>query len=121
MLATRNLDGRNVVYIRKILAQSDFLFSSKVLHREPMILMLIALVDDKNNGGISVTSLCCVTEVTFTTALRYVDFLEREGWLQRSEDKKDHRCKIVRITEAGENRMITYFDKISEIIKQHEL
>lgn len=57
---------------------------------------------------ISVSSLCYASAVPPTTALRWVERLERDGWVRRSPDPGDRRRYWITLTEKGLTATRTY-------------
>ncbi|MFZ5695854.1 MAG: hypothetical protein ACOY4N_09450 [Pseudomonadota bacterium] len=61
--------------------------------------MLLALVTDATEYRTScVTSLCCASGSPMTTALRHLSRLERDGKIQRREDRHDSRKCVIEAT-----------------------
>lgn len=52
-----------------------------------------------------ITDLAAAEGVTQPAITRLVDRLQRRGWVTRDQDPDDGRVVIVRLTQAGENRL----------------
>ena len=61
---------------------------------------------------LSVTSLCHGAAVPATTALRWLQKLEQDGWLTRTADPLDARRVWVQLSAEGSARMSQYFSVI---------
>ena len=107
----------SIEQVHKMLILSSSLFPKTVINKEAMLLMLLNLMDKKN--GMAVTSLCYGSCVTPTTALRYIDFLEKHGWIERSHDDGDHRRKIVTLTTEGSRIVTDYIMRVSDIFAKN--
>lgn len=85
------------------------MFSSHLLG-EPGWDMLIDLFIAEREGRDSVVkSVCLASGVPYTTAWRWLRVLEREKLVRFSNDSKDLRRVVVRITESGYGKMFDYF------------
>lgn len=58
---------------------------------------------------LSVTDVCVAAAVPQTTALRWIETLEREGLIDRVRDPRDSRRVIVRLSADGWTRMERFF------------
>lgn len=54
---------------------------------------------------LSVSSVCYVSAVPATTALRWIQRLEKDGWLERAEDPLDGRRSWIQLTERASGQM----------------
>jgi DNA-binding MarR family transcriptional regulator len=50
--------------------------------------------------------------VPMTTALRWISALEKEGLIERSNDRLDGRRVFLTLTDKGEQAMSAYFDDL---------
>lgn len=89
----------------------DELFRGTHLFGEPawdiLLDLFIAIVENKR---ISITSACIGAAAPSTTALRWLNILEREGLIEREGDSNDLRRSYVRLSESGYERMIAFFN-----------
>lgn len=77
---------------------------------EPGWDMLIDLFIAERRGRASlVKSVCLASGVPYTTAWRWLRVLEREGLVRLASDSKDLRRVVVRISEAGYDKMYQFF------------
>lgn len=58
---------------------------------------------------LSVSGLCQSSAVPVTTALRWVQKLEQDGWLERKDDPFDGRRSWIELTAEGSERLSRYF------------
>lgn len=70
--------------------------------------MLIDLFLAQEAGkSISVSSLCIASNAPQTTALRWIDVLEKIGLIARASDPHDKRRANLTLTPAGSNRVVS--------------
>ena len=69
---------------------------------------------------ISVSSLCIAASVPTTTALRWINVLEREGLISRRSDPKDGRRTFVHLSPAGVAGMDAFFASTIEAHRTSE-
>lgn len=97
------------------------LFAGADLFGEPAWDILLDLFIAAREGKrISITSACIGASAPPTTALRWLNILERHGLIEREGDTRDHRRSYVRLTAAGQERMIDYFSEAGEPISENE-
>ena len=65
----------------------------------------------------SVSSLCIASGVPATTALRWIQNLENDGWIERTADPKDRRRVFVKLSQKGQDAMNRLFAR-SELAKR---
>lgn len=104
----------SVKQIHEMLLLNSSLLPKTATNKDAMLLMLMELMRHKKEG-VAVTSLCYGSCVTPTTALRYIDFLEKHGWIERNDDDCDHRRKIVTLTPQGSCIVSNYIKHMSDI------
>lgn len=77
---------------------------------EPGWDILLDLLIAKTSGlRISITSACIASQVPSTTALRWLQVLEDDGLIWRTDDTKDKRRAWVELTDSGYRAMTEYF------------
>ncbi len=85
------------------------------LFADPAWDMLLDLyLADILSKRISVSSLCCASNVPATTALRWIGALGREGLIKRTADPHDARRYYISLSEAGLERMDGYFTRVAQ-------
>ena len=62
---------------------------------------------------ISVSSACIASAVPATTALRWIEKLEKEGWIGREGDPLDRRRYWVFLKDQGISAMRTYLERMA--------
>lgn len=74
----------------------------KSLLGEPAWDMLLELfMQFAGRAKVSVTSLCLASNTPTTTALRYIELLEREGLINRCRSNTDRRVTFIELTDMG--------------------
>lgn len=64
-------------------------------------ILLDLYVAQSKGAAVSVSSACIGADVPPTTALRWIDLMERRGMLVRSPDPRDRRRTYLRLTAAA--------------------
>lgn len=83
------------------------------LFADPAWDMLLELYSaELRQTKMSVSSLCLGSNVPTTTALRWIQMLERIGLLQRASDPTDGRRFFVSLTDYGSQAMSSYFQAV---------
>lgn len=88
------------------------LFNDPDLFGEPAWDILLDLAVHEGQGRpLSVTGACVGSAVAPTTALRWVNVLEKKGFIQRSPDPLDHRRVYLTLTPLGRAHMRNFVKK----------
>lgn len=88
-------------------------FQSNDLFGEPAWDILLGLyVAEDAQLKLSVTELCDVAGVPPTTGLRWIEKLEKEGWVYREPDPVDRRRFWVLLTERASTLMRGYLEEM---------
>ena len=124
MPAVERTCGKGVAQVRKLheLAQvaedlyrfrrsRDALLPSALLGEPAWDMLLDLFIHEVEGRKISVTSLCLASSAPSTTALRYIDLLEKHGLLSRSKCATDQRVTFVHLTR-------TAMMKLSDLLEQ---
>ena len=81
-------------------------FIPAALCKEPAWDMLLELFQAHTCcRNLRTTSLCIASGAPTTTALRWIDVLEKEKFISREIEMGDNRATIVRLTELGLNQV----------------
>jgi hypothetical protein len=105
--ATWVATARRMYHARR---RRDELFGGAHLFGEPAWDILLDLFIAASEGKrISITSACIGAAAPPTTALRWLNLLEREGLIEREGDSKDMRRSYVRLSRLGVSRMTEFF------------
>lgn len=75
-------------------------------------MMLDLMLAGAHGRVLSASDLATGAGVPLSSGLRMISALERLGLVHRSIDERDRRRTIVRLTDAGTERMASYFEKI---------
>lgn len=62
---------------------------------------------------ISISAACIASAVPATTALRWIDKLEKEGWVRRTSDPLDARRYWLHLTDRGSATMREYLQSMA--------
>lgn len=76
-------------------------------------MMLDLMLANANGRMLSASDLATGAGVPLSSGLRLIGALEEAGLVKRSIDERDRRRTIVRLTDAGTDRMATYFERVS--------
>ena len=75
-------------------------------------MMLDLMLANANGRTLSASDLATGAGVPLSSGLRMIASLEAMGLVKRSIDERDRRRTIVRLTDAGTERMASYFEKV---------
>lgn len=64
----------------------------------------------------SLALLSEISEVPPSTTMRWVDTLDRGGWVKRKPDQVDRRCINVELSDRGIATLQTYFDAVGGLV-----
>ena len=81
------------------------------LFGEPAWDILLVLFIEKHGRRHSIGQLAKLSGVAPTTALRWIEALERRDLIRRSPHPTDLRAVFVEMTEEGERAMVSYFSE----------
>jgi len=97
------------------------IFDDPTLFGEPAWDILLDLfIAAKERKRLPVTSACIGAAVPATTALRWLTVLEDKGLILRENDTADARRVFVRLSSDGYEKMITYFSRVANDMRQDE-
>lgn len=80
-------------------------------------MMLDLMLANANGRTLSASDLATGAAVPLSSGLRMIASLEAMGLVKRSIDERDRRRTIVRLTDAGIERMASYFEKFSVAVR----
>lgn len=80
-------------------------------------MMLDLMLAESHGRALSASDLATGAAVPLSSGLRMIASLEAMGLAKRSIDERDRRRSIVRLTEAGTERMASYFEKIGAAMR----
>jgi len=102
--------AREIVFSRQRRAE---VFGDGDLFGEPAWDIFLALyAAQEAEHKLSVTGVCEVAGVPLATGLRWIEKLEKEGWVYRTSDPVDRRRFWVQLTERASNLMRSYLEGI---------
>lgn len=89
----------------------------EALFEDPVWEMLIDLARaDRRGEELPVTSLCLVSGVSTTTALRRLDDMVAAELVERHRDPNDGRRVLVRLTSQGRAKIDLYLQRIAHLV-----
>ena len=88
------------------------LFPPVVHHQPAWELLLIAYRHRSQRKPISVSGLCHSIHAPGTTALRHLEALEAEGFLEREKDPDDGRRYWIVLSDKARRLMVRYFTEL---------
>lgn len=80
-------------------------------------MMLDLMLANANGRALSASDLATGAAVPLSSGLRMIAGLEAMGLVKRSIDDRDRRRSIVRLTDAGIERMASYFEKFGAAVR----
>jgi DNA-binding transcriptional ArsR family regulator len=111
-LPNRTLSPSDVAraIVAQIVHRSRFL---ELATEDPQWLMALELFIAAQEGSdISVSTLCMISGVPPTTALRHMRSLEAKGIFERAPHPKDGRVSLIRLSADAHRRVGDYLDSI---------
>ena len=112
--AQRGRGCRDPRLVRQIIRQRQLRarFFDGDLFADPAWDMLLDLTAARaEHGRVSVTSLCIVSGVPPTTALRWIGQMTDAGLLERVEDETDRRRAFITLTDKAADAMARFFSE----------
>ncbi|MGV7122689.1 MarR family winged helix-turn-helix transcriptional regulator [Sphingopyxis sp. 550A] len=80
-------------------------------------MMLDLMLANANGRTLSASDLATGAGVPLSSGLRMIAAIEGAGLARRTIDERDRRRTIVRLTEAGAEKMASYFDKMNAAVR----
>ena len=80
-------------------------------------MMLDLMLANANGRTLSASDLATGAGVPLSSGLRMIAALEVQGLVKRSIDERDRRRSLVRLTEAGTEKMASYFEKFGTAMR----
>jgi hypothetical protein len=84
------------------------IFGDELFGEPAWDILLDLFIAEREGKRISITSACIGAAAPSTTALRWLNILEREGLIAREGDSNDMRRSYVRLTAEAHDKMIDY-------------
>lgn len=85
-------------------------FFSRAMFGEPAWDLLLNLYIAESSGTAdSVSSLARSADIPVTTALRWIEYLEKKRFVERQQSDADRRLSMVKLTETTRERLERYF------------
>jgi DNA-binding MarR family transcriptional regulator len=106
--------GRQARAMMKARARRSQYFRESLFSDPAWDILLDLFIAAADGGRRTVSTVGLAGNVPSTTALRWINALEREGLVAREPDPRDARRVFLDLTEAGISAMRSYFDSIQE-------
>lgn len=110
-LSTPELNTGKARIIRQVISarrHRDELFGEGLFGEPAWDMLLEIFYSDLTYRKISISDACFASAVPPTTALRWVNNLHREGWINRENDSLDGRRVWLSLTDRGTEAMEKY-------------
>src|SRR3546814_1774817 len=82
-------------------------------------MMLDLMLAREQDRQLSASDLATGAGVPLSSGLRMIAALEQEGLVHRAIDEKDRRRSLIRLSDAGADRMKRYFETIRRRSEEH--
>ena len=115
-VSAQNSVGVSAEYVNAVLAarrRRRHFFDPQLFADPAWDILLEVYANEMAQTRISVSKLCYAAGVPATTALRWVNKLEKDGLLRRKDDPFDSRRSWIELTDAGSGAMRAYFESCS--------
>jgi DNA-binding MarR family transcriptional regulator len=83
----------------------------RAMFGEPAWEMLLLLYGVGSGQRQTVTRLAELAQASKSTAIRWIDYLEGQGWVRREAHPTDKRSMFVELTEKGRDSLQLYLDQ----------
>jgi hypothetical protein len=90
----------------------DVFFGASLFDDPAWDILLQAYVARLDQTRLSVSAMCIASAVPSTTALRWLNKLEQDGWLVRRADPLDARRTWIELSDAGNVTMERYWGAV---------
>lgn len=91
-------------------ARRNMFFRASLFSEPAWDILLELFCADCEGRKLSVSSVGLAADIAMTTALRWIDTLERDGLVQRQDDPLDGRRTFLVLSEKGFEAMLAYVD-----------
>lgn len=105
--------GRLVKEILRSRRRRDSIFEPELFGEPAWDILLELYAADCIDRKLSISSVCYVSGVPATTALRWIKKLEQDGWVQRVADPLDGRRHWMQLTEKSASAMRAYLSGVT--------
>ena len=104
--------GRIVTAVIKSRRRRERYFGGELFGEPAWEILLELYAAEQADEKLSVSGACHVSGAPGTTALRYVNRLQKDGWIRRDQDSLDGRRCWLRLTEQGLSAMQNYLHEV---------
>lgn len=102
--------AKSLLHERRLRAKIDF--GEGLLGEPGWDILLDLYVRQASLEPVSIKSACIASRVPSTTALRWINLLERAGLVEREKDASDARRSFVHLSVRGESLMDSYMSLV---------
>jgi DNA-binding MarR family transcriptional regulator len=75
-------------------------------------LLLVLYAFDQGGQRLTISNLISFTTAAYATGLRWMDYLQNEGFIARESHPTDRRSSFVELTATGRQLLDTYFSEL---------
>ena len=86
--------------------------------RENNVLVLLYYYESEFNKTLTIKDISCFYEIKSSTAIQFVNSLEKHGYIVRMNDPKDKRVTLVTLTEFGKEMGKVISQKNHEMVQK---
>ena len=86
--------------------------------RENNVLILLYYYDSEFGKTLTIKDISCFYEIKSSTAIQFVNSLEKHGYIVRMNDPKDKRVTLVTLTEFGKEMGKVISQKNHEMVQK---
>jgi len=105
--------ARLVKEILRVRRRREKIFGGDLFGEPAWDILLELYVAERSQQKLSVSSVCYVSAVPATTALRWIQRLEKDGWIERVDDPLDGRRSWVQLTKRASAEMREYLAQVA--------
>ena len=90
----------------------DFIIKARQIALMPAWDMLLYFYGHSAHGAMSITDLCLATRASQRTAVRHIERLEAEGFIERRDDNSDRRRVMLELTPRAIDAINAFLDHV---------
>lgn len=90
-------------------------FASSIFGEPAWDMLLTLYVADREGMPVTVGRLAQLSDARLTTAIRWIEYLEQSGLIERRDHPHDARVVLIELTEQAIDKLETYFRDLLEV------
>jgi DNA-binding MarR family transcriptional regulator len=118
LIGSKRNEEDEVVAVARAVYQSRKMrsahFGSALFSEPAWDMLLVLFLYGERGDRMSVTKLAEFSQSALTTAIRWLDYLESQRWIVRTQCEHDRRKFFVCLSEKGRSLMVSYFERVME-------